>query len=213
MHFLKNYANEARWVVELDVDEYPFSPRDHKSCFLQRFIWDYELQNRHHELLKKNADIENRNASKLELPIITQILMNCMFFLGNPIPGPNEEAQAPHEEEWIIEKYQRRKRDSEGAHRRKPIFRASLVASVREWDPHCMTMVDGGATIVADEMRLRMNHYWGARTTNFGPDTPELLSSLIPDTSVNTILSRLKAYTRLRSSWIASSPHSIDSHV
>ena len=168
-HFLKNYANEARWAVELDVDEYPFSPQDHKSCSLQRFIWDYELQNRHHELLNENADIENQNASKLQLPIITQILMKCMFFLGNPNPSPNEEAQAPHEEAWIIEKYQRRKRDSEGTYRRKPIFRVSLVASVQEWDPHSMAMVDGGATIVADEMRLRMNHYWGARTTDFGP--------------------------------------------
>ena len=202
-------------MVELDVDEYPFSPRDPTSCFLQRLVWDYELQNRLHELLEKKAGIENRNASKLELPIITQILMNCMFFLGNPNPSPDEEAQAPsHGEAWVIEKYQRRKRDSEGTHRRKPIFRASLVASVQEWDPHYLRMARGGTTIVADEMRLRMNHYWGARATNFGPDTPELLSSLVPDTSVNAILSHLKAYTGLRSSSIASGWHnSIDSRV
>ncbi|EFJ22120.1 hypothetical protein SELMODRAFT_416949 [Selaginella moellendorffii] len=163
-HFLANYNQSSVWALEMDVDEYPFSPMDTFPAFLARFV--------------------QRRAETSE---VSQILLQCMFFLGNPAGDPGN---------WMIERYQRRKRETEGRiagsrSRQKPIFRPSLVESATSIDAHMFSM-GTGATIVAEEEEMRMNHYWGPRVTNFGPDTPELVEMLVEDSSIQPTASYLK---------------------
>jgi hypothetical protein len=160
--------------------------------------------------------VREYEAWRRELPV-TQVLIPCMFFLGNPsndrdhhrasssattIHNYNstalpESGDDHWDQAWMIERYQRRKAKIESGPRHKPIFRAGLVVRVEPRNPHVLSMAPGGSTEVATDVRLRLNHYWGARATGFGPDTPDLVASLVPDSSVNAIVSRIKSFTRL----------------
>ncbi|EFJ15595.1 hypothetical protein SELMODRAFT_422639 [Selaginella moellendorffii] len=162
-HFLANYNRSGGWAIEMDVDEYPFSPTDTNPGFLARF-------------LRRTGTSE-----------VSQILLQCMLFMGNPMGDPGN---------WVIERYQRRKRESEGTipgfhSRQKPIFRPALTEGVTTFDPHKFVMRIG-ATIVAEEKEMRMNHYWGPRLTDFGPDTPEAVAMLVEDSGIQPIASYLK---------------------
>ncbi|KAH7279321.1 hypothetical protein KP509_37G014600 [Ceratopteris richardii] len=170
-HFLSHFSGEARWVVQVDVDEYPFSPSDRSSCFLSSLISDYEMNS----------------------PNVTQILMQCMIFAGNP-GGDIQNG-------WLIEKYQRRKYETEGVakghqSRQKPIYRADLCKGILKHDPHGVWMKEG-ITVVANEDRIRLNHYWGARETGFRKDTIESTAMLVSDVSIQRIASKIKKATGL----------------
>lgn len=57
----------------------------------------------------------------------------------------------------------------------KPIYKPSRVrANIHH------NILRGGKNIVARDEELRMLHYWGARTQNWGPDTPKVLSITQP---------------------------------
>ena len=125
---------------------------------------------------------------------MTQILLQCMFFAGNP------NGDLTHG--WVIEKYQRRKYETEGLvkgyeSRQKPIYRADLCKGIIKENPHIIRMEDGN-TIVADDVKIRLNHYWGARELGFTPDTIESDSMLVNDNSIQYIASHIKQETGLR---------------
>ncbi|CAM6090241.1 unnamed protein product [Calypogeia fissa] len=170
-HFLETYGFEVAWVVEMDVDEYPFMLSDLNKLFLRRYV-EYQAKAR---------------------PDVSQILMPCMIFGGNP--------KGDLENGWVIERYQRRKRVTEGvragfASRTKPIFQPKHAKGVGFLDPHQFPMASGD-TLIADPEKLRMNHYWGPRLTDFGPDTSAVLSLLVPDDSAQPIATELKERTGL----------------
>ncbi|KAL2643486.1 hypothetical protein R1flu_011073 [Riccia fluitans] len=161
----------VRWAVEVDVDEYPFMPSDLNEMFLKEYLLNLEKTR----------------------PDVSQILMQCMIFGGNP--------QGDLEDGWVIERYQRRKPSTEGTRpgfvsRTKPIFRPSMVSGMSRSDPHKFPMTQG-ETMVSNPDDLRMNHYWGARLTDFKPDTPAVLALLVPDNSVQPIATKLKSRTAL----------------
>lgn len=170
-HFLANFAQSTKWVVQIDVDEYPFSSVDSNSCFLNRLVQEYEARS----------------------PNVTQILLQCMVFAGNP--------QGDLVNGWVIERYQRRRYETEGVEkgyqsRQKPIYRADLCKGILKENPHLVWMEDG-KTVVASEKRIRINHYWGSRETGFKPDTLESTGMLVHDSSIQPIVSRIKQATRL----------------
>eukprot|EP00249_Psilotum_nudum_P015342 c25274_g1_i1 orf=163-1443(+) len=170
-HFLQNYRHTTKWALQMDVDEYPFSSSDAKSCFLYRRLQHYEST----------------------YPNLTQILLQCMIFGGNP--------QGNLENGWVIERYQRRQRRTVGNvpgsnGRTKPIYQPNFTSGATPFDPHMFRM-NGGETVVAESEVIRMNHYWGARLTDFGPDTAAVLEMLVPDTSMQPIASELKQATEL----------------
>ncbi|KAL3696902.1 hypothetical protein R1sor_010978 [Riccia sorocarpa] len=165
-HFLSNYGSKMKWAVEDDIDEYPFMPSKLNEFFLREYIVYIERSR----------------------PDVTQILMPCMMFGGNP--------EGELEDGWVIERYQRRKRSTEGSRpgfmsRTKPIFRPSMVTGM---SIHDFPMKEG-ETMVTNPEDLRMNHYWGARFTEFKADTPALISLLVPDKSIQPIATKLKART------------------
>lgn len=49
-----------------------------------------------------------------------------------------------------------------------------------------------GQTKTAPDNELRMNHYWGARLQNWGPDTPEILAKTEEDLGMETIVTAFK---------------------
>lgn len=170
-HFLKTYGDGATWVVEMDIDEYPFMLGDTKNAFLRRYV-EYLAMSR---------------------PDVTQILMPCMIFGGNP--------KGDVENGWVIERYQRRKRTTEGARagfaaRTKPIFQPKHTRGVGFLDPHQFPMMSGD-TLIAEPQNLRMNHYWGPRLSDFRPDTAAVLALLVADPSAQAIATELKASTGL----------------
>eukprot|EP00250_Pteridium_aquilinum_P024428 c29063_g1_i1 orf=106-1176(+) len=170
-HFLSHFAQSAKWVIQIDVDEYPFSTIDHDSCFLQRLVREYEVRS----------------------PNVTQVLLQCMIFAGNP--------QGDLVNGWVVERYQRRKYETEGVEkgyqsRQKPIYRADLCKGILMDNPHVVWMEDG-KTVVASEERIRVNHYWGARETGFQQDTVESIGMLVPDSSIQPTASRIKQATGL----------------
>ncbi|CAM6096342.1 unnamed protein product [Calypogeia fissa] len=169
-HFLENYGGAMTWVVEMDVDEYPFMVSDSNKLFLRRYV-EYLAEVR---------------------PDVSQSLMPCMIFGGNPI-GDLENG-------WVIERYQRRIRVTEGeagsTPRTKPIFQPKKVSGVGFNDPHRFPM-KGGETVVEVAAKLRMNHYWGPRLSNFEPDTAFVLAQLVPDATAQPIATALKASTGL----------------
>ncbi|MCO5571512.1 hypothetical protein L7F22_025254 [Adiantum nelumboides] len=136
-HFLTHFAQRARWVVQIDVDEYPFSSVDRNSCFLQRLIREYEVRSRG----------------------TSQILLQCMIFAGNP--------QFDLVNGWVIERYQRRKYETEGVKkgyqsRQKPIYRADLCKGIMSENPHGVWMGEG-ITVVASEERIRVRTITGVQ--------------------------------------------------
>ncbi|KAJ7531611.1 hypothetical protein O6H91_14G050900 [Diphasiastrum complanatum] len=173
-HFLVNYGASTSWALEMDVDEYPFMPSDLQPSFVRRYLLKLE---------------EVR-------PTVSQVLLQCMIFAGKPQGDP--------EQDWVIERYQRRKHQTEGkvpgSSRQKPIFRPSMSSGrVVSFKPHIFSMKQG-ETSVAPADEVRMNHYWGARVTNFGPDTVEILNVLEVDNSIQPIATRLRKHS-LRNSW------------
>ncbi|KAI5075797.1 hypothetical protein GOP47_0009873, partial [Adiantum capillus-veneris] len=170
-HFLAHFAHRGKWVVQIDVDEYPFSSADQSSCFLHRLIREYEVRS----------------------PDTSQILLQCMIFAGNP--------RGDLVNGWVIERYQRRKYETEGVEkgyqsRQKPIYRADLCKGIVSENPHGVWMGEG-KTVVASDERIRMNHYWGARESGFKPDTRESTAMLVSDSSIQPIASIIKKVTGL----------------
>ena len=57
----------------------------------------------------------------------------------------------------------------------KPTYRPERISKVAMHHNYILW----GRNIVADSDMLRMAHYWGARTQNWGPDTPETISKTV----------------------------------
>ncbi|BBN03175.1 hypothetical protein MPTK1_2g21390 [Marchantia polymorpha subsp. ruderalis] len=172
-HFLSTHSSKVKWVVEMDVDEYPFMPTELNSMFLKEYVLNLESSR----------------------PDVSQVLLPCMIFGGNP--------EGDLDNGWVIERYQRRKRLTEGSRpgfvsRTKPIFQPKLAKGVSSFDPHQFPMKEGETMVTRPEV-LRMNHYWGPRLTDFKPDTPAVIALLVPDDSIQPIATLLKSRSGLTS--------------
>lgn len=62
-HCNDHYGKETTWMAAIDIDEYPFSPRDHDEDFMRRFLNDFT---------SKYSDV-------------SEITMKNYLFLGKPI--------------------------------------------------------------------------------------------------------------------------------
>lgn len=63
-HCIDNFKEENQWQAAIDIDEYPFSPKDTSPGFLYRYIKDYSTYH----------------------PQISEITMQNFLFLGKPQP-------------------------------------------------------------------------------------------------------------------------------
>lgn len=62
-HCIDNYGHEHTWQAAIDIDEYPFSPRDTEPGFLTRFVKQFSEKNPH----------------------VSEITMQNYLFLGKPL--------------------------------------------------------------------------------------------------------------------------------
>ena len=62
-HCLDNWGNQSKWQASIDIDEYPFCPKDTKPNFMRRFITQFSIQR----------------------PDASQITMQNFLFLGKPL--------------------------------------------------------------------------------------------------------------------------------
>ena len=65
---IDKFGKESKWQAAIDIDEYPFSPRDLEENFMSRFL---------HEFSKNNPDV-------------SEITMPNFLFLGKPIDDEKE---------------------------------------------------------------------------------------------------------------------------
>ena len=98
------------------------------------------------------------------LPMISQILMQNFLMLG----------QGNRSKTMTIERITRITKTKANA-LTKPIYE---VQDIFRPDIHKHVM-KSGSTIFADSAELRMLHYWGARTQNWGPDTNKTFESTL----------------------------------
>lgn len=113
-----------------------------------------------------------------EQPDVSQITMQNFLFLGKPL----DEAGHP----LLIDRLRRR---THGVSNNlvKPIYKTKYVtkAGVHHHDFRY------GYSEDADDRRIRLNHYWGARLQNWGEDTPEILAKTRRDDSIQEIVDNL----------------------
>lgn len=114
-----------------------------------------------------------------EQPRVSQITMKNFLFLGKPL--------SDKEHPILIDRLKRR------THRPandlvKPIYKTSHIkqSHVHHHD------LSHGFSVDADENKIRLNHYWGARLQNWGEDTPEILSKTMEDNTVEEIVRELQ---------------------
>lgn len=112
-------------------------------------------------------------------PRVSQITMKNFLFLGKPL--------SDKEHPILIDRLKRR------THRPandlvKPIYKTSHIkqSHVHHHD------LSHGFSVDADENKIRLNHYWGARLQNWGEDTPEILSKTMEDNTVEEIVRELQ---------------------
>eukprot|EP00850_Spirogloea_muscicola_P020029 SM000205S06236 [mRNA] locus=s205:97112:98225:- [translate_table: standard] len=109
------------------------------------------------------------------------ILLRGLLFLGTP------ERDQSH---LLIERYQRRKHWLEGTHdypaRTKLLVRLDDLLAIPSKQPHKWIMRSGETTVLPEE-EARINHYWGARLTEFGPDNEQVLSEVQPELSMQPL--------------------------
>lgn len=109
-----------------------------------------------------------------ERPDVSHITMQNFLFLGKPL---NDE-----EHPLLIDRLKRRTHGPANL-LVKPIYRTSHVSKtgVHHHD------LRNGISKDADQNRIRLNHYWGARLQNWGEDTPETLAKTTPDSTIQEI--------------------------
>eukprot|EP00850_Spirogloea_muscicola_P017070 SM000143S00735 [mRNA] locus=s143:123643:126016:- [translate_table: standard] len=164
-HCINNYGATTKWLLIVDVDEYVFTPGDLQPGFLSRYVKTYSQEH----------------------PDVSQLLLQCFLFLGNPRKPVSD---------FLIERYQRRKGRSEGValggnSKMKAIIRPKDVFRIYPSEPHFFKMARG-KTVAQPSAAIRLNHYWGARLTNFGPDTYDVLEQIQTDDSIQPIVDNLK---------------------
>eukprot|EP00850_Spirogloea_muscicola_P020015 SM000205S06222 [mRNA] locus=s205:102713:104949:+ [translate_table: standard] len=96
----------------------------------------------------------------------------------------------------VLQPGQRRKGRSEGValggnSKMKAIIRPKDVFRIYPSEPHFFKMARG-KTVAQPSAAIRLNHYWGARLTNFGPDTYDVLEQIQTDDSIQPIVDNLK---------------------
>ena len=111
-------------------------------------------------------------------PDVSEITMNNFLYLG----------QKNKSRELLIEKLWRH---THGPSNKlvKPIYRP---ADMKRAQIH-HNMRRTGHSRMAPSSGLRMNHYWGARLQNWGPDTPETLSNTEEDRGMEPIVAAFKS--------------------
>lgn len=97
-------------------------------------------------------------------PSVSEITMQNYLFLGDP----------DKEKMWLIERIERRT-PHPANNLVKPIYRPQKVSANLHHNN-----LKSGRSVNADDSKLRMQHYWGARLQNWGPDTAESLKLTEP---------------------------------
>ena len=113
-----------------------------------------------------------------ERPDISQITMQNFLFLGKP----SDDKQHP----LLINRLKRRTHGPANA-LVKPIYK---TADVTKTGVHHHDL-RRGISEDADQYRIRLNHYWGARLQNWGEDTPEILAKTREDNTIQEIVENL----------------------
>ena len=109
-------------------------------------------------------------------PSVSHIAMQNLLFLGLPL-----------KKELLTERLWRRTHGISNP-LCKPIYKSR---DVKQASIHNNPMSRGNFK-QAPIHELRMNHYWGARTQNWGPDTPEILHKTEEDYSMEAIVRAFK---------------------
>ena len=117
---------------------------------------------------------------EMECPKVSEISMENFLFLGQPA-----------EKELMIERISRRTANRSND-LSKPIYKPHDVykASVHH------NPLRKGYMAFAPEQKLRLNHYWGARLQNWGPDTEETLKWTVPDDTMLPIVGAFRKCER-----------------
>jgi hypothetical protein len=128
-------------------------------------------------------------ALKEKHPQASELSVKNYLFLGAPrfVNGPD--VRNTH----VFERFQRRT-PKEGTDLDKPIF---IAADIAKSNVH-HNMLKKGTSLDVDPAVLRMNHYWGARLQNWGPDTPKILAKTIDDNSAVAMVAKIDRYHRWR---------------
>ena len=160
---IDKYGNDSVQTA-IDIDEYPFNPVDTSHGFLQRF------------LRPTNIFSDSLEGLKAE---IAELSMNNFLFLGQPLDD--------NIHPLLIDRIWRRT-PKPSNHFVKPIYRVNGIAKPGVHRNH---LKRGLKCKEIPSHLLRMNHYWGARLQNWGPDTKEILSMTIPDDSMKAIIGNI----------------------
>eukprot|EP00117_Sycon_ciliatum_P038422 scpid31129/ scgid28554/ len=198
---IQRYGCESHWQIAIDIDEYPFSPIDTKPGFLARYVAKLknsaprEYYSRQAIYLSKSDDDEDNSRYKtlrekevysqlhvsLKDATILEVTMGNYLHLGAP---------HPHTERHLFGRYWRRDglRSNDLV---KPIYRCNPQAVSASIHHNFLSVP--GLSVPANNSVLRMNHYWGARVQDWGPDTPKSLSRTIKDAAMKPILDAFHA--------------------
>lgn len=114
-----------------------------------------------------------------ELPDVSQITMQNFLFLGTPL----NDTQHP----FLIDRLKRRTRGPSNA-LVKPIYKTSHVKLTHV---HHHDLRSGIQSVDANQNKIRLNHYWGARLQNWGEDTPDILAKTTEDNTMQEIVKNL----------------------
>ena len=167
-HAIDFFGHESEWQVAIDIDEYPFSPFDREPGFMTRYLLTIDLQ---------QAYINAR--AKRPHGIVVEVSMENYLFLGAPNPAT---------EKHIFGRYWRRNREPMN-NLVKPVFRPD--PNLLQSDVHRNILARGNSQRTrAMPEELRMNHYWGARMQNWGPDTATVFNSTVLDDGMTKVQER-----------------------
>lgn len=72
-HCIDHYSQESQWQAAIDIDEYPFSPKDTSPGFLYRYMKDYSIF--HHDI----SEVTMQNYLFLGKPLDKELLIERLF--------------------------------------------------------------------------------------------------------------------------------------
>ncbi|CAI5980599.1 unnamed protein product [Closterium sp. NIES-64] len=192
-HWVKHYASEVHWGFHTDIDEYFFSPAGTPPGFLRHYLQTLPkttiqvlIQNvfllgdsisPDTDTLLERYTLRMPNSSQLlptplsthglllPRPIHSQVLIQNVFFLGDPI-GPDTDT--------LLERYTLRMPNSSQRHRTKPIAWLPLAVHLMDdcINPHEWAVMENGPPKLVDMEKMRLNHYWGDRAGVISDTTP-----------------------------------------
>ena len=104
---------------------------------------------------------------------------------------------APTNATWLAERVSRR--DEGGSSLHKPLYDARFVSKAQVHHNSFAGHTVAGRNVVSFDIpasTARMQHYWGARLQNWGPDTPQTLAATRPDCGIFETSARVQEEER-----------------